>query len=63
MIFEDVPWVFVLPALVPLAFVGGLILYRMLVRTVRVIRNTIRPGELHVDELRAYAAKRVGKTA
>lgn len=62
MIFEDVPWTYVLPALVVLAFGVGLVFKRLKDRAVRVIRSTIRPGELHVDDLKAYAAKTLGKT-
>lgn len=62
MIFADVPWAYFLPALVILAFGVGLIYKRVQDRTVRYVRQTLKPGDLHVDELQAYA-KNLGKTA
>ncbi len=60
--FEDVPWAYVLPVLVVSAFGVGTIYKRLQDRTVQVIRDTIKPGDLNVDELTAYAAKTLGKT-
>lgn len=52
--FADVPWSYVLPALVVLAFGVGLIFKRLQDRTVQYVRRTLKPGDLHVDELEAY---------
>ncbi len=52
--FADVPWSYVLPALVVLAFGGGLIYKRLQDKTVQYVRRTMRPGELHVDDLETY---------
>ncbi len=58
MIPEDIPWTYVLPALAILGFGGGMVYKRLQDHTVRVIRNTIKPGELHVDDLEAYRRER-----
>ena len=59
--FEDVPWVYILPALVLLAFGIGTIIKRVQDRTVRAIRDTLRPGELSISDLNVYTAKTLGK--
>ena len=58
---EDIPWSYVLPALVVLGFVGGLVYKHIQDKTVQVIKHTLSPGEFHVDDLKAYAEK-MGKT-
>ncbi len=55
--FSDVPWAYLIPALVFLTFVGGLLYKRLQDRTVQYVRHTLRPGDLHVDDLKAYAQK------
>ncbi len=61
--FEDVPWSYILPALVLIGFGSGLVYKRLQDKTVEIVSRTLRPGELHVDDLTAYAAKTMGKTS
>lgn len=53
---DDVAWIYILPVIAFSAFLIGLIWKRLQDKTVEVVRNTIKPGELHVDDLKAYAA-------
>ena len=54
MIPEDIPWSYVLPALCLTAFGFGVVYKKLQDKTVEVVRKTIKPGELHVDDLNEY---------
>lgn len=60
--FADVPWTYFLPALVMVAFGVGLVYKRLQDRTVQYVRHTLRPGQLHIDDLEQYA-RNLGKQA
>ena len=53
----NIPWAYILPALVVASFVGGLAYKHLQDKTVQVIKHTLKPGDLHIDDLRAYAEK------
>jgi hypothetical protein len=59
---EDIPWSYVLPFLVVLGFGAGLVYKRLQDRTVQLVRDTIKPGDMHVDDFKEYL-KNARKTA
>jgi len=60
---ESIPWTWLLPALVAVAFVVGVILRKAQDKSVEAYRQwTTPPGEVHVDDLAAYARRMKKRT-
>lgn len=61
MTFEDVPWTYVLPIMFFCMIPVGLLLKRIQDRTVQYVRKTIKPGDLHIDDIPVYRRKVISK--
>jgi len=52
---NDIPWIYVLPALALLSFIVGMIWKAMQDRAVEAVRHmTVKPGDLSADEVQEY---------